>query len=518
MESVSVGPELTRRAALLGLAGVGATSVAGCRLAVDEARGVAGGGPRRGGTLVMAVNIDAKPAAVQSQGPISIAWRSLVFEPLTSYDSAGVPRPVLARSWEFADGGRTVTLHLRDDVRFHSGRPMTARDVMFSLRRTTQPAAQSQVKSIAVLIDDMSAPDPQTVRLRLKRPAGNLFDLFQFASILDSESAAGLATGKAMIGTGPFVWKSWTPGSQLTLVRNPSYRVAGRPYLDRVEQPLIGDPTALVTAVRGGRANVAFGISALDARGLSKDERYLVNRGVSLAYVFGLNTTTPPFDDLRVRQAVGYAIDRERILKQVFAGYGDTSSLWWSRKEPGWDAAQAGAYRYDPARAKAMISQAGAAGAPVTIDVINTLGVQSAAQIVRYDLEAAGLRVATRVYENVDFSNRLVKGLLGQAYLNSVGMADMSAATIVSSSPMFIPAHNPSHFDSPEYDAAVTATLTASAASRPAAVRRLAGYMQDQAFIHSMGMSNSISVQSRRVRDLRLDAVGSFVLDGTYLV
>lgn len=196
---------------------------------------------------------------------------------------------------------------------------------------------------------------------------------------------------------------------------------------------------------------------------------------MSLAYVFGLNTSLPPFNDQRVRQAVGYAIDRERIVKQVFAGYGDTSSLWWSRREPGWDAAQAAAYRYDPARAKAMLRQAGAAGAQVTIDVINTLSVQSVAQIVRYDLEAAGLRVATKVYENVDFSNRVVKGALGQAYLNNVGMADMSAATIVSASPMFTPSRNPSHFDAPEYDAAVDAALTASAAGRPVAVRRLAG-------------------------------------------
>ncbi|MEV0408479.1 ABC transporter substrate-binding protein [Actinoallomurus sp. NPDC050550] len=518
MEFGSTGREFSRRAALLGMAGLGAAGVAGCRLAVDEARGAVGGGPRRGGTLVMGVNIDAKPAAVQSQGPISIAWRGLVFEPLTSYDSAGVPQPVLARSWELADGGRTVTMHLRDDVRFHSGRPMTAQDVIFSLRRTTQPAAQSQVKPIALLIDDMSAPDPHTVRLRLKRPAVNLFDLFQYAMIVDSESAAGIASGRAMIGTGPFVWRSWTPGSQLTLVRNPAYRVPGRPYLDRVEQPVFTDPTALVTAVRGGRAHVVFGITPLDARGLSKDERFHVNRGISLAYVFGLNTSTPPFNDPQVRRAVAYAIDRERIVKQVFAGYGDTSSLWWSRKEPGWDAAQAAEYRYDPARAKAMLRQAGVAGTQVTIDVINTLGVMSTAQIVRYDLEAAGLRVATKVYENVDFSSRLVKGALGQAYLNSIGMADMSAATIVSASPMLTPGHNPSHFTTPEYGAAVNAALTASAADRPAAVRRLAAYMQDQAFIHSLGMSNSISVQSQRVRGLRFDVVGSFLLDSAYLV
>src|SRR3569833_3446830 len=144
-----------------------------------------------------------------------------------------------------------------------------------------------------------------------------------------------------------------------------------------------------------------------------------------------------------------------------------------------------------------MMRQAGAAGAKEAVGGVSTQGVQSAAQIERYDLAAVGLRVATKVYENVDFSNRLVKGVLGQAYLNAMGMADMSAATIVSSSPMFIPAHNPSHFHTPEYDAVVTATLSASAASRPAAVRRLGGYMQDQAFIHTNNKTNTNNVQSR---------------------
>jgi peptide/nickel transport system substrate-binding protein len=511
-------PELPRRTALLGLAGLGALTLAGCRLAVDEARGADGGGPRQGGTLILAVNADPTPQRVQSQGPTSTTWRDLVFEPLTAYDTSGTPQPALATSWELADGGRTVTLRLREDVRFHSGRPMTAQDVVFSLRRTTQPEAQSQVSSIGKLITDMSAPDPHTVVLRLARQASNLFDLFQFCSVVDKESAGGLNDGSAVIGTGPFRWQSWTPGSQLTLVRNPDYRVAGRPYLDRIEQPLISDPTALVTAIRGGRAHVAYGLAPMDAKGLSTDDRFIVNQGISVAYSAGVDVTKPPFDNVQVRQAVGYAVDRRRALNQIFAGYGESSSLWWTRNEPGWDAAQAGTYSYDPARAKAMISQSGAAGAQVTMDVIGIQAARSLAEVVRYDLEAAGLRVNARVLDTVDFTRRVANGTIeGNMFLNGYGLSDMSAATFVSSVPAFA-LKNASHFESAEYTSAMNQVLTASQAQRPEAVRRLGAYLLHQAFEQCFLVTQAVNVQSRRVRDLGRTAVGTFVLTDTYLV
>ncbi|SFJ45473.1 peptide/nickel transport system substrate-binding protein [Amycolatopsis sacchari] len=511
-------PELPRRTALLGLAGLGALTLGGCRLAVNEARGADGGGPRQGGTLILAVNSEPTPARVQSQGPTSTTWRDLVFETLTAYDSSGTPQPALATSWELADGGRTVTLRLRDDVRFHTGRPMTAQDVMFSLRRTTQPAAQSQVSSISKLIKDMSAPDAHTVVLRLSRQASNLFDLFQFCSVVDEESARGLDDGSAVIGTGPFRWESWTPGSQLTLVRNTDYRVPGRPYLDRIEQPLITDPTALVTAIRGGRAHIAYGVGPMDARGLSTDDRFTVNQGISVAYSAGMNVTKPPFDKVEVRQAVGYAVDRKRALNQIFAGYGESSSLWWTRKEPGWDAAQAATYTYDPARAKAMIAGAGAAGARVTMDVIGIQAARSLAEVVRYDLEAAGLRVAVRVLDTVDFTRRMANSSLeGELFLNGYGLSDMSAATFVSSVPAFA-LKNASRFESPEYATVMNQVLTASPGQRQPAVRRLGTYLQEQAFEQCFLVTQAVNVQSNRVRDLGQTAVGSFVLTDTYLV
>jgi peptide/nickel transport system substrate-binding protein len=518
MASGTLGTPLTRRAALLGAAGLGAATLTGCRLAVDEARGAAGGGPRRGGTLILAVNSDPTPLRVQSQGPTSTTWRDLVFETITAYDASGKPQPGLATSWELADGDKTVTLRLRDDVKFHSGRSMTAQDVIFSLRRTTEPEAQAQVSSISKLITEMSAPDPHTVVLRLKRQASNLFDLFQFCSIVDQESIGGLKDGSAVIGTGPFRWQSWIPGSQLTLVRNENYRVPGRPYLDRIEQPLISDPTALVTAVRGGRAHIAYGVAPMDAKGLSTDDRFSVNEGISVAYSAGMDVTKPPFDNIQVRQAVGYAVDRKRALNQIFAEYGESGSLWWTRNEPGWDAAQAGTYTYDPARAKAMIAQAGAAGAQVTMDVLGIQAARSLAEVVRYDLEAAGLRVNARVLDTVDFTRRMAGGTLeGQMFLNGYGLSDLSAATFVSSVPAFA-LKNASHFESPEYSSAMNQVLTASPAQRPAAVKRLGAYMLEQAFEQCFLITPAVNVQSKRVRDLRQSAVGSFILTDTYLV
>lgn len=509
---------ITRRSTLLGLAGLGLTAASGCRLAVDEARGAAAGNtPRGGGTLVIAVGLEPKPVAAQAQQANSTTWRRLIFETLTAYDSGGTPRPLLATHWKLSDGGRTIAMKLRDDVRFHTGRPMTAEDVIFSLKRTMDPAAVTQAKSVSDLITDMTADGDHELRIRLSRPASNLFDMFELAAVVDRETEAGLASGRQVIGTGPFVWKSWTPGSQLTLVRNRHFHTPGRPYLDRIEQPYISDPTALVTAIRSGRADIAYGAAPLDAKGASEDERYVIDIGVTVDYAVNMNVRLRPFDDVRVRQAVGYAVDRARILDQVFAGYGRTSSLWWTEKEKGWSAREAGAYTYDPARARRMITDAGAAGAEVTIDVLGIATAQGVAQIVRYNLEAAGLRVRTRVLDPIEYTNLQTAHKLGQMFVNGYGIADLSAATLVSSHPAFASV-NASNFRSPEYDAAIERAAAASSGERPAAVRALGAYMQREAFSQSLVNAKSTTIRSRRVRGARMTYLGAFALDDTYVV
>ncbi|WP_159043320.1 ABC transporter substrate-binding protein [Streptomyces sp. NBRC 110028] len=511
----------TRRTTFLGLAGLGLTGLAtasGCRLAVDEARGATGdSGAHRGGTLTIAMNLDARPVAAQAHQAQSVVWRRMVFETLTEYDAAGIPRPLLATSWKITDGGRTVALRLRDDVRFHSGRPMTSKDVIFSLKRTADPVAVTQARAVSAHITDMTADGDHALRIRLGRPAGNLFDMFELASILDRESAAGLASGKEVVGTGPFAWRSWAPGSHLTLVRNRYFRTRGRPYLDRIDMPCITDPTALVTAVRSGRADIAYGAAPLDAKGLSRDDRYVIDLGTAVDYAVSMDVRAHPFDKPEVRRAVGYALDRERVLSQVFAGYGRASSLWWTDKEPGWSREQSDAYTYDRTRARRMIEQSGAKGAEVMIDVIAVQAALAAAQIVRYDLSAAGLSVRTRVLDPIDFSARQAAGKLGHMFINGYGIADLSAATLVGAHPAFA-ATNSSHFHTPEYTAAINRAATASSGERKAAVRALGAYMQRHAFSQSIATTRSAIIRSKRARGLGLTYLGCPRLDNTYLV
>ncbi|MEU6642600.1 ABC transporter substrate-binding protein [Saccharomonospora sp. NPDC046836] len=493
--------------------------MSGCRLAVDEARGESHGtAPRAGGTLTMAVNIDADPAAAQSQLTSSITWRRLVFETLTAYDENGIPQPQLATGWEFSEGGRVLTLRLRPDVLLHSGRAVDARDVIYSLGRTADPDARSQGRSIASVIADMTADDPHTVRIRLQRPASNLFDLFELASVIDHESANDLARGTSVIGTGPFTWESWTPGDSLHLTRNPHYRVPGRPYLDRIEQSTIIDPTALVTAIRGGRAHVGYGSAPLDAKGLSADGRFEIGLSAGAAYSLGLDVLAPPFTDIRVRQAIGYAIDRERIRTQVFAGYGEASSLWWTRNEPGWDETQSTTYRYDPELARSMIAAAGATGKRIVMDVRGLVSVRSMAEIVRYDLEAVGLGVQIQILDSATFDQRLATGKLNPLWATAFGIADLGAATLVSSIPPFLPSGNASHFRADAYQAIVHTALTAPPDKRKASVHALGAYLQEQAFDHSLVVAPLMTLRSRRVRDAAQTRLGALVLDNAYLV
>ncbi|GHJ40956.1 hypothetical protein Sm713_65650 [Streptomyces sp. TS71-3] len=224
---------------------------------------------------------------------------------------------------------------------------MTAEDVVHSLQQVSKPANASQLASLAAQFTRITASGPLEVAITLAKPLGAaLFDVFEMTPIVDREGADGLRDGSRVIGTGPFRWGRWRPGVQLSLERNPHYREPGRPYIDRVEIPVITDPTALLSALRSGRAHIAQGLAALDIEALRGDRRYrAVDTKGGILMPLGLDVTQAPFDDRRVRQAVGLAIDRDRLLAQVLAGQGTATDLWWGGQEPGlpgWCASPAG--------------------------------------------------------------------------------------------------------------------------------------------------------------------------------
>ncbi|ROO85122.1 peptide/nickel transport system substrate-binding protein [Actinocorallia herbida] len=500
----------------LGVAGVSLFSLTGCQSAVDAGAGDAAAGPVRGGVLNLAANADAQPAFVLANRAGNWLWRRLVFEPLAEIDASGTPQPVLAKSWAFDEARTKVTIELRDDAKFHSGRALTAADVKFSLEQAAIPANASQLAAVAQKITRIEADGDHRVVLTLDRPTDSLFDLFHLTMIVDSETFAGLADGAKVVGTGPFVWKEWKPGASLSLERNPSYRVPERPYLDGVTVSVITDPTALQSALRGGRVQLAAGIGTKDAGLLTKDDKFSLENAGGVFYPLGLDVTAAPFDKKEARQAVAYAIDRERIKDQVFGGDATVTDLWWSPGQDGYPQDLATKYSYDPAKARELVEKAGVKGAKVPITLANLPIPQSIFEIVQNNLREAGFEPVAEVLDTAQFDARQVEGKLGPAFLLLHGMVGFSAATILDAMPS-LRAGNPSKFTTDEYDDLRTAVQEATDDTRATALSGLSDYMLDEAFSNVTVVANQYHVKARALAGVQVVALGSVVATDAYL-
>src|SRR4051794_31268236 len=250
--------EFLRRAAALGLALPAAGAVAG---AADAA-----GKPKKGGTLVFARNfepVSLSPFGAADNGTI---WTiMMIYDQLVEYQPGSLdPQPGLAKSWEISNAGRTYTFHLRD-ARFSNGQPVTAEDVRFSLVNFMNPKVNVLLPFLATSIASVSAPNPRTVVMHLKRPDGALLaNLSVFPASIVPKSVVTKSGYKGLtqnpVGSGPFVLKEWMRGQRLNMTANPHHWRKGKPYLDGVEFQFITNDNTRILKLRSGEVDVVESI------------------------------------------------------------------------------------------------------------------------------------------------------------------------------------------------------------------------------------------------------------------
>ncbi len=435
--------------------------------------------PVVGGIVSVASSGDPKPQLVLAGNQANWSWQMGVFETLTVRDAASVPQPLLATKWSVAADGLSMDITLRDDVTFHTGRPMTAEDVKFSFESSLDPLFGSQLTSVAKQFTAIDVISDTQLTLEFAQPLPNIFDYFELTSIIDKDTVAGLTDGSQVIGTGPFVWDTWNPGTSLSLVRNDNYW-GEKAYLDGIDVATITDQTALVNAVRSGEAQYAIGLSGIDVAAFQEDPQYKVIETTGSVYPLGMNVTIAPFDQLEVRQAVNYAIDRQRIIDQVFGGSAQVSQQFWAPSATGYDPALNETYPYDPEKAKQMLEEAGATGTSFEITVIPFPANISAAEIVRNNLEAVGLKPTVKTLELADFLKKQTEQDLGPMFMLLHGLG-FSPPTLLNGFPSLRPT-NPSRFESAEYDTLRAAVQAASTDEIADATKAIAAYIAEQAW------------------------------------
>jgi peptide/nickel transport system substrate-binding protein len=510
-------------AAATGAGAAALLSLSGCRSAVSVAAGseAAGSGPVRGGTLSVGVAGDFSPSLLftVSSNPLV---PGLIYNTLTRYDDRLRPQPELATSWRVSPDGRTVTLHLRRGVRFHTGRPFTADDVVFAIENVQNPVRSAQLRSTALAVSGFRKQGDHTLVLSLAHPVGNLFDLFEFMFIPDRETLADALAGRRLVGTGPFVFDSWQPGSAFTVKANSRYWQAGRPYLDEVRLRVVTDTTTALSALRSGQTQLTYSLPGRQAAPLAEDSRYRLHeyrQGAGNLYL-GINTTVPPLDDRTVRQALAWAVDRKRVLSQVLGGYGLATAAPWPASSPAYTAASAAHYTHDPARARRLLRSAGVGG--LRLPLLTSTLTGTLAELVQYDLAQVGVRTTIQTVDPVTLQKNLIDQGMPALWVTSHGFAQVQPSTLAVSAYPFNQARNTSRYHSAAYTDAVLAAWRrppggqATAADR-AAYRRITDLLLDEAFIVELAVQPSLQVSTANLRGVTVNKFGYLDASGAYL-
>lgn len=333
---------------------------------------------KRGGALTVAFRGDPPhldPALTTSYymlGAVGPVYDRLLRPKWGAYANPTTPElvPDLAARWEVSPDRLVYTFHLRRGVRWHklppvNGRELAAEDVKFSLERYRG----KPLDFLVAPVKSIETPDRYTVRITLKERSpgflpnlGSSFALITPREVVERDGDLK----KTLIGTGPFILKERVPKTSLTYERNPDFRDAGQPYLDRFRIVVIPDDAAEIAAFRAGEIEY-FGTNDLEAIKaiLGSHPRTVVHKfhipAASFHLAFRLDQK--PFSDVRVRRAISMAVNREEMNRLVYAGQGRPYSIGipWPAAFDSWPAADAYGpyYRFDPRRAKALLQEAG---------------------------------------------------------------------------------------------------------------------------------------------------------------
>ena len=297
----------------------------------------------------------------KTSGTLTFQTLKSMYDTLAEPDPSGKIVPALAEKWTVSDDALTWTFYLRHDVVFHNGDKLTSKDVKATLDRIMDKATASPKAKEFGAITAIETPDDYTVVLKLKEPASPLLATLAsgWGAILPKGPIdSGHDFGTQPIGTGPFALKKWVRDSQIILEKNKRYWMNGVPKLDEVIMQIIPERAVAVQGLISGQLDVAYLIDKDDLPILEASQEVKIEKSMSaLILVMSINCSNPVLQDLRVRQAINLAIDKQKVLDVAYGGgkpigtfmdygnayYKDFTAL----------------YPYDPEKARALLAEAG---------------------------------------------------------------------------------------------------------------------------------------------------------------
>ena len=441
----------------------------------------------------------------------------LIFDDLLTRDPHLNVAPGLAERWDIPDP-LTYVFHLHHDVRFHDGRPLTARDVKWTFDSLLQGKIRSTKSAVYRLVDRVDAKDDYTVVFHLKEPFATLLWNLSDGAMGIVPYGSGDEISRKPIGSGPFRFVSAEPDKEVVLASNDSYW-GRKAHLRNVRFIVVPDTTTRALELRKGSADIAINALTSDmVLTLERDPNLSVLHapGTVLAYL-AFNLRDPILKDERVRQALAYAIDRQPFLEYLLRGFGRPANSVLPPESWAYNG-DVPAYNHDPARARQLLEQAGYRAVNgirfhLTMKSSTEESTRLMAAVLQQQLRQVGIALDIRTFEFATFFSDVTHGLFQLYSLRWIGgNEDPDIFEYLFHSSKFPPnGANRGYFADPRIDALVDQARQESDQNiRKQLYAEIQRTLADQLPYINLWYFDNVLVHSRRVRNLTLNPSGNY--------
>jgi len=475
--------------------------------AADTASGAfsdVGGTPKRGGTVILGMSGGGSSDTLdplQSVSNIDYYRVAALFDNLYYPDTNFVIQPQLAAEAEPNRDGSQWTVRLRSGVEFHNGKTIDADDLAFTMRRIFKVPYSGLVGRFAMVdLNGLKKVDKLTLQVPLKYP----FSIFPNALARLPLVPVGFNPNKP-VGTGPFMFQSFQAGRQSTFVRNPNWwggfwGAKGTPYIDALQLVDLPDDTARVNSLLSGQVHGIDQVPLGQANSIKAQGMELFNLPTGNWRPFTMRIDRPPFNDVRVRQAMRLLVDRPQMVEQALAGYGRVANDLYSPDDPAYQSFHVAQREQDLEQARSLLKQAGQSDLRVQLTTSPIqAGIVEASTVLVTQAAQAGVKIALNQVDNdTFFGNNYLKWPFAvdwwppTAYLDEAVVADGPNSTF-----------NETHWLNPTFSRAYYAALKETDAQKriPYEHQMMETQYNDGGYI-IWGFANTLDAYSPKLRGL----------------
>lgn len=441
----------------------------------------------------------------------------LLFDSLVKRSDDFTLKPWLAERWETPDA-LTYVFHLRKDVRFHNGAPMTSKDVKWTFDSILNGSVISAKASTFKLVKAIETPDPWTVIFRMKEPFATMLWNVSDGAIAIVPYGSDKDFNRAIVGTGPFKFVRSVQDSEVVIERNDDYW-GDKPHIAKVRFAVVPDVTTRALELRKGSADLAINALSADmVMALRKEPQLVIQTRPGTVYNYlAFNLRDPILKDVRVRQALAYAINREKIIHYLWRGLAKPAPsilppLHWAF------ATDVRTYAHDPVKANQILDEAGYAKKDgvrfrLTMKTSTEETTRLLAAVLQQELRDVGIALEIRSFEFATFYSDVVKGAFQLYSLRWIGgNEDPDIFEHVFHSSSFPPKRaNRSYYVNPAVDALIDrGRVEMDQAKRREIYRELQQIVAEELpYIHLYYLDNVV-VHSQRVRNVVLTPSGNY--------